>query len=375
MGRVYERMVLVLLVLLGFVVGCSEFAFEADKNFKACHASGLNCFLLNDDTERFDYNVKVNSGIVDILIIDDNSGSMSPEQRNMANRFPTFISSLGTLDYHIAITTTDVSATSGNGPKPANGNGAFQDGRFIPFASGISVLTRETPNKEALFANTIQRPETLSCEQNNFASDYCPSPDERGIYAAYMAVERKDPAFFRPAAHFALVILADEDERSTGGTLAQYPLEPKDIPDNLVKAVKANLGAQKTFSAHSVIVRPGDTSCLEAQTAIFGSRTVRGFEGNIYAYLSNITGGVIGSICSSDYGNELGQIGFNIQDQVNSVALVCQPIDNKVDVTLTPQPSGVSITYDAATRTVKFSQTLPPNTNIHLTYDCKKDLP
>lgn len=372
----YEKVALVGLMMLGFIVGCSEMEFSADKNFKACQSSGLNCILITPEIERFDYDVKTNSGIVDILIVDDNSGSMSTQQRYMAERFPTFISSLGALDYHIAITTTDVSASPNNGPKAANGNGALQDGKFIQFGNGSAVLTRDTPNKETLFASTVKRPETLACEQNDFQYAYCPSPDERGIYAAHLAVERKDPSFFRPAAHFALVILADEDERSTrqnSTVVAQYPTEEKDIPDNLVKAVKQHLGAQKTFSAHSVIVKPGDQACLESQTEVYPSgRRVSGFEGIFYARLSNLTGGHIGSICASDYGTELGQIGYNIKDHLNSIQLVCAPIDNKVDVIVTPQPAGLITNFDPSTNTVKFNQTLPPNTNVHLTYDCKK---
>jgi hypothetical protein len=377
MVRAYEKLVLLGLFMVGIAIGCSPMEFA--KYQKLCQGSGLSCVINPDGTtERFDYDVKTNPGIVDILIVDDNSGSMSPEQRNMANRFPTFISSLGNLDWRLAITTTDVSASPNNGPKPANGNGALQDGKFIQFPNGSKVLTRDTPNNVSLFASTIQRPETLSCEQNDFQTAYCPSPDERGIYAAHLAVERKDSSFFRPNAHFALVILADEDERSTrtnDTVVAQYPTEEKDIPDNLVKAVKQYLGAQKTFSAHSVIVKPGDSTCLGMQTVTYPSgRRVTGFEGWFYEHLAKITGGVVGSICSSDYGVELGQIGYNIQDQVNSVALVCPPIENKVDVTLTPQPAGVTTTYDAATNTVKFSSALPPNTNIHLTYDCKRDI-
>ncbi len=371
-----EKIALVGLMMLGLIVGCSEMEFSADKNFKACQSSGLNCVLISPTVERFDYDVKTNSGIVDILFVDDNSGSMSTEQRYMAERFPTFISSLGNLDYHIAITTTDVSATANNGPKAANGFGALQDGKFIQFGNGSAVLTRDTPNKESLFTNTIKRPETVSCEQNDFQSAYCPSPDERGIYAAHLAVERKDSSFFRPEAHFALVILADEDERSTRSNQAvvnQYPTEEKDIPDNLVKAVKQHLGAQKSFSAHSVIVKPGDTACLNAQVNVFPSgRRVTGFEGIFYAHLSTLTGGHIGSICASDYGTELGKIGYNIKDHLNSVQLVCPPIDNKVDVELSPKPAGVTSSFDVTTNMVKFNQTIPPNTNIHLTYDCTK---
>mgnify|MGYP001565490552 CR=1 FL=1 len=368
------------ILLMLIAVGCSKFAFEADKNFNKCHKSGLACTLISDNIERFEYDIKVGSGVVDILIVDDNSGSMSPEQAQMAGRFPNFLQSLANLDYHIAITTTDVSASmlsinnqwQPNGPKPANGNGAFQDGKFIPFSPGLSVLTRDTANKESLFYNTVQRPETLSCEQNDFSLNYCPSPDERGIYAARLAVERADPSFFRASAHLALVVLADEDERSQGGQVAGYPLEEKDMPEGLIAAVKSKFGGAKTFSAHAIIVKPGDDACLNAQTATFGTRTVRGFFGSTYARLAELTSGVVGSICSSDYGAQLGEIGFNIQDQVNSKGLACKPIDNLVDVQVTPLIAGLTITYDDATNTVKFSQMLPPNTNIHLKYDCFK---
>lgn len=364
-------------LLMLIAVGCSKYSFEVDKNFNKCHNSGLNCVLIDGGVERFDYDIKVGSGIVDILFVDDNSGSMSPEQAKMGTRFPNFINSLADLDYHIAITTTDVSASvisgQANGPKPANGNGALQDGKFITFPSGVSVLKRDTPNKESQFLSTIQRPETLSCEQNNFNLNYCPSPDERGIYAAKLAVDRADPGFFRPKAHLALVILADEDERSNGGSATGYPLETNDLPETLIAAVKSRFGGDKTFSAHAIIVKPGDSTCLNSQTVDYGGgRIVHGFYGTQYAKLAGMTKGVIGSICSSDYGAQLGAIGYNIQDQVNSKGLVCEPINNLVDVEVTPAIPGLVITYDETTNAVNFSQTLPPNTNIHLSYDCKK---
>lgn len=369
MSVLLKRAIFLLFAACLAFAGCAKVGFEVDKSFKACHGSGVSCVTISDGVERFDYDVQVGAGMVDILIIDDNSGSMSGEQRNMAQRFPTFISSLGNLDYRIAITTTDVSASPNNGPRSINGNGALQDGKFIPFASGVSYLTRSNSNAETLFANTIQRPETLTCEQNGYNEAYCPSGDERGIYAASLAVERKEAGFFRNQAHFALVVLSDEDERSTGGSAQNRSLEEKDMPQNLINAVKANLGLQKTFSTHALIIRSSDSSCYNQQWFGFN---LHGSYGTVYEQLVGLTGGHLGSICASDYGAELGSIGYNITDQVNSKGLVCPPIDNRVDVVLSPQPAGVTVNYDAATNTVRFSQTLPPNTNIHLTYDCVK---
>src|SRR5690606_8968839 len=54
-------------------------------------------------------------GRVDILLVDDNSGSMSAEQNLLAQRFSTFISRLSGLDWQIGITTTDVTNDPVNG--------------------------------------------------------------------------------------------------------------------------------------------------------------------------------------------------------------------------------------------------------------------
>jgi hypothetical protein len=67
-------------------------------------------------------------GDVDILFVDDNSGSMFVEQEKMAAAFPNFFQQISNLFYRIAIITTDVSASPNNTTlRAANGNGTFQD--------------------------------------------------------------------------------------------------------------------------------------------------------------------------------------------------------------------------------------------------------
>src|SRR5690606_39068417 len=109
----------------------------------------------------------------------------------------------------------------------------------------------------------------------------------------------------------------------------------------------------KTVSVHSVIVRPGDSNCLDAQyftpdNSVF---PVRGFEGFAYAELaaphtynsdllqfSNLTGGVLGSICASNYNAQLGDIGAEIADNArhNVIQMPCRPETNDLSVTSTP---------------------------------------
>src|SRR5690606_36871154 len=213
-------------------------------------------------------------GEVDILFVDDNSGCMFVEQSKMANAFPQLFNKISNLFYQIAIVTTDVSATPGNStPRFANDNGAFQDGKFLEFheeksgrvliPSGEYILTNATANKEAKFRGTIKRPETKYCDDNDFKAEFCPSSDERGIYALNLAVERDEKYFFRPGAHLAVVILSDEDERTFGGT-QEYPLELKDLPETFVLGMQSKFPT-KSISVHSVIVKPNDSACLAQQ--------------------------------------------------------------------------------------------------------------
>ena len=331
-----------LLVLLVGVVACDKAPVDFSQNDVS--ASGLGRVTQEFTTAQ---------GKADILFVVDNSGSMSVEQARMGQSFPQFISSISNIDHQIAITTTDIEAT---------------DGRFLSFGNNSDILTPSTPNANNLFLQTIQRPETLTCDNAGFDPASCPSPDERGIFAAYRAIEKGDAKFFREDSHLSIVILSDEDERSRGGQIAGFELEFRDTPQNLVDLDKTRLGAQKTFSVHSVVVRPGDTSCLNQQNS---QAPLKGFEGNTYVSLSNLTGGTIGSICASDYGQELGNIATNIIDNVNSVVLQCAAKDDAVAVTLSPQPSGISVTYIPTEQRVQFSQTIPPGTFVQLTYDCE----
>ena len=68
------------------------------------------------------------SNVRDLLFVVDNSGSMSEEQENLARSFDTFIHWLTqeNVDFHIAITTTDVETNRGEllGPLVARGDEA-----------------------------------------------------------------------------------------------------------------------------------------------------------------------------------------------------------------------------------------------------------
>ncbi|MBX9766992.1 MAG: hypothetical protein K2X47_06955, partial [Bdellovibrionales bacterium] len=78
---------------------------------------------------------------VDLIVVNDNSPSMQLVQSQVGQKFPEFVSSLASVNWRLAMTTTDVSS------------GRFGlKGRFIQSLSGQPViLDRQTPNLENTF--------------------------------------------------------------------------------------------------------------------------------------------------------------------------------------------------------------------------------
>lgn len=399
------------LLMISYFGACAPVSFDTLPENKSdnvvTRCVGSTCFY--DITEE----KTVGEGLVDILIVNDNSGSMSFEQNKMATAFSGFLTSIDNLDYRIAMTTTDVSNTAGwagsnvayNPPGPYNQNGALQDGRLIDFSSGLKYLERSNSNKQNLFNATVRRPETAVCEASIARRDnptQCPSGDERGIVAAGLTIRNYLGQFTRPTAHLAVIVLSDEDERGVSrynpchygpnhpngnsypGSAADrtnceaiksaYLFEAADEPQAMVDSFRS-LYPSKTMSVHSIIVRPGDTGCRTAQTGQVpgASQPVLGFEGYAYKRLSDLTGGVVGNICASNYTSQLQDIGYTIGEQVTSLPFRCRPVDDQFEVLYSGQPAA-SGTYSAdfATMVLSINTSLSPTTKVTLKYTCSK---
>lgn len=312
---------------------------------------------------------------VDILFVVDNSASMSTEQASMASRFTNFIGTLNAagLDYRIGIITTDVSDNA-NPPRAINQNGALQDGKLIAFTNGSSYLTPSTANINAQFNSAIQRQETATCEAflasstPNTPANYlanCPSGDERGIYAANLFLMNYSSSMVRPEAHLAVIFLSDEDERSRlYVSNATYALENLDKPATLIQNLQA-LGSGKSYAAHSIIVKPGDSACKAAQDA--QTNNVSGSYGDQYASVTATTGGILGDVCAADYTSQLNNIGYSITASVNEIELGC-PNPEVISVDFNPVPGAP--TWSLQGSKIVFSSTLPVNMVVNYSWKC-----
>jgi hypothetical protein len=151
--------------------------------------------------------------------------------------------------------------------------------------------------------------------------------------------------FFRQDSDLAIVILSDADERQTGG--ATY----KDRPAQLVSAFNNNWGnTGKKLKVYSIIVKPGDASCLDTMRVGSGGFS---FYGELIDQTVNLTGGFSTSICAPDYTVTLKSIGESVRTLTNSVELAHTPVPGSVQVTFTPSQNigytviGNKVVFDA----------------------------
>ena len=104
-----------------------------------------------------DFTVTGKSNAADILIVVDNSGSMNPEQKNMADRVSNLMDRFANLDYRISVITTDPSPKAGS-----NSNRDNIDGQMLEFPDGSYCIkpSLAASQAQAYLSQTIQRPQS-----------------------------------------------------------------------------------------------------------------------------------------------------------------------------------------------------------------------
>ncbi len=307
-------------------------------------------------TERIKISYNLALGNVEILFVIDNSSSMAKEHRSLAKQFRNFLNRIKNIKYRIAVITTDISSSPENPVR----NASYQDGRFIPIGGKLFLENENLGGKPSQkivedFKSAIVRPETQQCDTSNFPQrrasgnrfdqlyegsstsptpQACPSHDERGIYALNRAINNpQHQSFFDPLDHLMIIILSDEDNRSSKEYIQQpgneiYAYENEDYPEVLAQNFYNHFGPLKSFSVHSIIIPPGDSSCLNEQNrdSHGGFGTGRGYYGEEYARLSqarrrdqeitkygNLIKGSVISICDRNYGSQMQRVDLSTQ--------------------------------------------------------------
>lgn len=263
----------------------------------------------------------------DVLFVVDNSCSMMEEQANLGANLAAFLSfAQGQgVDYQIAVTTTDVDPGG-------------QQGQFV----GVNrIITPLTSNVSQIF-------------QANVNVGIAGATVEQGLEAAYMALTAPNIAghnagFIRPHASLAVIFVSDEEDQSP---------RPLSFYQNFLANVKPN--GNYTISAIAGTTNP---ECSSPDG--IGDYAPR------YITTAQSAGGVVESICSSNWGQSLTNIGLASFGLSATFDLSSTPVPNTISVTVngTPAPT-TTWSYDQNTNTITFAQGQVPAAyaNVGITY-------
>lgn len=295
-------------------------------------------------------NITPANNSLDVVLVIDNSISMLADNLRLASRMTNFLSNLDNLgvDYQVCVTTTDDVSQRG-APIVWQGVGSY-------------VINKNTPNKASAFTNTI-----TAIGANG-------SGNEVGIRTFNrMVTTYRNSGCFRDQAALTVIGITDEDEASVGGNASldqdsYQPLEAWDYPTSAPSVVANAFNTSnftKKFIWNSIIVKPGDVACYNQQQAE-DSLSVA-FYGTFYSQLSALTGGYVGSICESDYTQNLNYIGSVVTNTISSLTLECSPVGA---VTVTTANNFATTTTVQGNK-IFFNPVLPQAAQwVRLSYNC-----
>ena len=300
------------IALLAQTSGASTAALTAtpDSDQGTVSAEGLAEVLVSDTvTDTFTDEV---AGPVDILFAVDQSCSMDDDAELLGENFSVFIDTLqqGTTDWQLGVVTYDT--------------GCFNSG----------VLTAQTPNLEAVFAEAVVAGEDREI-----------SDDEALLQLSERALSLTTPGecndgFLRSNAALHLIVISDEPERSEEQASAwtwEYWLE-----------------ALSEHAAPLVVSGVIDTDdCSEGDDG--------------YAEIIAETGGEALSICTGSWSGYAEALADASLDWLYDLSLSQAPVEESITVTVDGQSTQSGWRYDAALNAVIFDA-LPESATVEVTY-------
>lgn len=220
-------------------------------------ACNKQMYSLPDDTQSFDQVVKYNTK-VDILMMVDDSSSMSTYQNKLADQMPALINSLNQkgLDYRIAVVTSNMQV-------------GMSGGKFV---GNPKVLTSSTVNLTSLLVSRIK--------QGNLGSD-----SERGLESIQKALS-VETGFLREDALLAVIALSNEDDHSPGSAT-----DYKNFFDSIKPKLHGWNGYTQGWIVNFIGLLDLNSPC---STSLDGSVKEPGLD---WIALANASGGSTHSIC------------------------------------------------------------------------------
>ena len=263
------------------------------------------------------------SGLLDILVVVDDSGSMHQEQVNLSSKLSKLLSFVSGSDWRIAVTTTD----------PDRG-------------CQRAVISKNDPDPGSAFAAAIQA-----------GTDG--SGLERGVEQAIRGLQCNGGNWVREGSTIAVLLVSDEDNCSDGTKCTGTDYDTASDLTNYLDGIR-ELGVNSRV--YGIISHP-DQACSTALRPA-----------PIYAAAVQESGGTWGSICDSDYSATLEAISRNIGTILESqFALSRQPIENSVRVYVNDVLIGDG--YTLTGRIIAFDEAPADGSRIRVDYEYQENPP
>jgi hypothetical protein len=282
---------------------------------------------------------------VDVLWVIDTSSSMDTHQNLLADQMGLFVDAMNQtgLDYHLAVTTMDMSSSGAKG-------------KFVAAAGTPLVLTSQTPNLTSILQQRIRLGGSGS-------------PVERGLEAMKAALSSPlasatgyNSGFLRKDALLVVVFLSNEDDQSASMDYGAFLDE--------VRPPLALTG-ERSWLAQFMGVTDGDSSCKTSAWSQAGYSEV----GTKYIALANESGGTSEAICDADLKRALTNVKARILEVITEFHLDRTPDLSSLAVyingALVPQDATNGWTYYASSNSIRFHGTaVPPvDSSIRIDYD------
>ncbi len=301
---------------------------------------------------------QLGEGKVDILWVVDTSGSMAEEQQYLANNFNSLITQLNSAghDFQTAVTTSDICDDTvpsdlalRSCPVEYGGSAATHLRGAFRGDAGRKVLKKGESDLVAKFNAYTQ----AGVDASGF---------EHGLGAAKLAIQKslngQNEPLVRSDAFLAVIVVSDEEDDGIGLSLtdaynghnfyAEGLTTYKFTEDDMISYLQGVKGNGK-FSISTIA--PTRLANGDLCTA---SHSQPKEEGTQYIKAAQKSGGLVQSICDTNWSASLSNIGRDLNAQVTQVVLPSAP-----DVaTITVKVNGTVFSewsYNAGNNAVKFN--------------------